>query len=159
MIGHLLKIYKEGNLGLDMYLFKKTEKEVAYWRKANAIHNWFVKNIQDGNDDCKDYTVSTYQLETLLDVIRTVLKSIKLVDGDITNGMTLDKDGKWNPILEKGKIIKNPSIARKLLPTTKGFFFGGTDYDQCYYGDLIYTEKKLKEIIKKDGDYYYSSSW
>lgn len=26
--------------------------EVAYWRKANAIHNWFVENVQDGEDDC-----------------------------------------------------------------------------------------------------------
>ena len=26
--------------------------EVAYWRKANAIHRWFVKNVQDGEDDC-----------------------------------------------------------------------------------------------------------
>ena len=26
--------------------------EAAYWRKANQIHNWFVENIQDGEDDC-----------------------------------------------------------------------------------------------------------
>ena len=25
---------------------------VAYWRKFNALHNWFVNNIQDGKDDC-----------------------------------------------------------------------------------------------------------
>jgi len=24
------------------------EEEVGYWRKANAIHSWFVKNIQNG---------------------------------------------------------------------------------------------------------------
>ena len=26
--------------------------DVGYWRKANAIHDWFVKNIQDGKDNC-----------------------------------------------------------------------------------------------------------
>lgn len=32
--------------------------EVAYWRKANHIHNWFVQNIQDGIDDLLDYASS-----------------------------------------------------------------------------------------------------
>jgi hypothetical protein len=26
---------------------------VAYWRKANAIHGWFVDNCQDGVDECQ----------------------------------------------------------------------------------------------------------
>ena len=26
---------------------------VGYWRKANAIHNWFVQNVQDGRDECQ----------------------------------------------------------------------------------------------------------
>ena len=25
----------------------------AYWRKANAIHKWFVDNVQDGEDNCQ----------------------------------------------------------------------------------------------------------
>ena len=25
----------------------------AYWRKANQIHGWFVKNVQDDEDDCR----------------------------------------------------------------------------------------------------------
>jgi hypothetical protein len=31
-------------------------QEAGYWRKANAIHRWFVDNVQDGNDDCKPTT-------------------------------------------------------------------------------------------------------
>ena len=30
---------------------------VAYWRKANAIHKWFVDHVQDGVDDCGEYYV------------------------------------------------------------------------------------------------------
>jgi hypothetical protein len=26
---------------------------VAYWRKANSIHGWFVRNCADGVDDCR----------------------------------------------------------------------------------------------------------
>jgi hypothetical protein len=29
-------------------------EDVAYWRKANAIHKWFVDNCQDGVDECQE---------------------------------------------------------------------------------------------------------
>ena len=90
-------------MGLDMYLRAKTylwgsaEEDVAkakqiaeilgftlevkevtfkgmYWRKANAIHGWFVENVQDGEDDCNDYEVSIEQLEALRDLCDKVLK-------------------------------------------------------------------------------------
>jgi hypothetical protein len=37
-----------------------------YWRKANAIHAWFVDNVQDGEDDCKRYYVSREQMQELI---------------------------------------------------------------------------------------------
>lgn len=52
-------------MGLDMFLYcidksdkEKKKIEIGYWRKANAIHRWFVKNIQNNNDDCKCYNLS-----------------------------------------------------------------------------------------------------
>lgn len=60
-------------MGLDMYLVKRKDTEVAYWRKANAIHNWMVQNVQFGEDDCRDYWVSKEKLEQLLDVCNRVL--------------------------------------------------------------------------------------
>ena len=66
-------------MGLDMYLlkdFKETDGDYnkeAYWRKANAIHNWFVKNVQNGEDDCGYYEVTHDQLEKLLRVVEDVL--------------------------------------------------------------------------------------
>lgn len=36
----------------DKYGYSHCYENVAYWRKANAIHNWFVKHIQGGEDDC-----------------------------------------------------------------------------------------------------------
>lgn len=38
---------------------------VGYWRKANAIHRWFVDNVQGGVDDCNDYPVEIEQLAEL----------------------------------------------------------------------------------------------
>jgi len=51
------------------------EEEVMDWRKSNQIHKWFVDNVQDGEDDCKDHAVSYEQLEELLDLIKKVLKN------------------------------------------------------------------------------------
>ena len=50
------------------------EFEAIYWRKANAIHKWFVDNVQDGVDDCRSYYVSRDNLRNLLEVCETVLK-------------------------------------------------------------------------------------
>ena len=52
---------------------KYIEEEVAYWRKANQIHNWFVVNVQEGRDECQDSEVSTEQIGELLGLVTKVL--------------------------------------------------------------------------------------
>lgn len=174
-------------MGLDMYLAKKLYigndykkpkdqvkikikgvkqkrvseivEQVGYWRKANAIHNWFVKNVQEGSDDCKEYHVSREQLKELLDLCSKVIKASKLVKGKVYNGTKWTKAGK-EEIYEDGMVIENPKVAMELLPTTIGCFFGGTDYDQWYFKKLEETQKILKQALEeKDGDFYYQSSW
>lgn len=46
---------------------------VAYWRKANAIHQWFVDNCQDGTDDCKEYDTSRDKLRELVSLCKSCL--------------------------------------------------------------------------------------
>lgn len=46
--------------------------QVAYWRKANQIHRWFVENVQEGDDDCGYHEVSLPSLQALLDVCKQV---------------------------------------------------------------------------------------
>ena len=48
--------------------------EVAYWRKCNQIHQWFVKNVQDGTDDCGEYFVQPSKLQELVNTCKEVLK-------------------------------------------------------------------------------------
>jgi len=58
------------------------------------------------------------------------------------------------------EIIEDGNKAPELLPTTNGFFFGGTEYDEYYFDDLHETVKIIDEALSDpDGDYYYSSSW
>ena len=51
-------------------------EEVMYWRKANQIHHWFVKNVQDGVDDCGEYVVSPEQLQRLVQDCKEVLEDV-----------------------------------------------------------------------------------
>lgn len=54
--------------------------EAMYWRKANGIHAWFVANVQDGTDDCKEYYVCTEQLTTLRDICSQVIADQTLAE-------------------------------------------------------------------------------
>ena len=108
--------------------------QAAYWRKANQIHNWFVKNIQNGEDDCKTYYVSTEDLENLLEICKQVQQT------------------------------NNEIFAAKLLPTSNGFFFGSTEYDDGYWHDIRITIEQLEIAIaeskKSDHIYFeYYASW
>lgn len=132
--------------------------ETGYWRKANAIHKWFVENVQDGEDDCKEYYVDENDLKKLLDVVNRVLGASKLVSWKVNNGYSF-KDGKKIPIVEQGKYIEDSTVAQELLPCAEGFFFGSTDYDEGYYNDLVDTKKIIEEALQSSDSHYYHSSW
>ena len=55
-------------------------EEVAYWRKANAIHHWFINNCQDGVDDCRSSYVSTEQLQELVNICKQIQADHTLAD-------------------------------------------------------------------------------
>jgi len=47
-------------MGLDMYLQRKPRKDedvdavdLGYWRKANAIHAYFTRDLEDGEDNMR----------------------------------------------------------------------------------------------------------
>ena len=46
---------------------------VAYWRKANAIHGWFVNELANGVDECQPIYVSRESLVTLRDLAKATL--------------------------------------------------------------------------------------
>ena len=56
------------------------ECEAMYWRKANAIHNWFVQNVQNGVDNCGSYYVSRGDMVKLRDTVREVLADTSKAD-------------------------------------------------------------------------------
>lgn len=164
-----MDVFVEGGrkLNIDESKISEIIEQVATWRKANAVHSWFVQNVQDGEDDCREYFVSIEQIEQLVSICKQVIAGSKLVKGKVTNGYRSTDSGKMEPIIEDGEHIEEPSLAAELLPTTSGFFFGSTEYDQWYFEDLKYTVEALEPLIEKndqgeykfDSDLYYRSSW
>jgi len=132
-------------MGLDMYLrlrhstgygksfetfdnaygsdWKCTTKiyDVIEWRKANAIHKWFVDHVQGGKDDCGRYPVTVENLHKLRADCMAAIDYY--TDGDIEG-------------------------ASVYMPTTSGFFFGCTDYDSYYADDLRTTIQVCSKLIK-----------
>ena len=52
---------------------KEVSIEVGYWRKANAIHDWFVRECQGGEDNCAPHYVSREDLQALKELCEQVL--------------------------------------------------------------------------------------
>jgi hypothetical protein len=104
---------------------------VGYWRKANAIHNWFVNNVQDGVDECQESEVSAEQLDELLKLCQSLL-------ADKSNARAMDE-----------------------LPPQEGFFFGSTDLDEGYWQDIEATIDIINKVKanKNIGALYYRASW
>lgn len=128
-------------------------KELAYWRKANAIHNWFVKNVQAGVDDSEPYPVLREQLTDLLNTCKTVLDCSELLPPCM---LFVDPNKAYN------QLIKDPTVARELLPTLDGYFFGSTEYDSNYVYDIEKTIKFVTEILDKvdfENNTVFYNSW
>lgn len=138
-------------MGLDMFLDyrriadsipeKPTLNEHMYWRKANAIHKFFIDTCAGGIDECQPIQVSIDDLADLVWRCESIL-----ISGPNADGTSIDKN-----------------IAHDLLPTCDGFFFGSTDYDEWYIGDLKETVKALKPIVDHPelypGPFIYQASW
>ncbi len=49
--------------------------DVGSWRKVNAIHQWFVDNVQDGIDKCEEHSVLYSDLITLKNLCLEVIET------------------------------------------------------------------------------------
>ena len=119
----------------DVHKFLEVNVTVGYWRKANAIHNWFVKNVQGSNDDCRQYYVSPDHLKELRRICKLALFDYNA--GDFES-------------------------AAKTLPPTEGFFFGSTKLDDGYKADLEHTIELINRCLSdtfKGFDFNYRASW
>lgn len=84
-------------------------EQAGYWRKANAIHGWFVRNVQDGTDDCQESYVSYEKLLELRNLCELVIKTkstelLPPTSGFFFGSTDID-ESYWDDLRETIKII------------------------------------------------------
>lgn len=142
-------------MGLDMYMRKRKylgyegkkvkvdDKEYdnvnflimdfGYWRKANAIHNWLVKNIQDGIDDCNKHYFPKNKIKELLVLCEEVKEHHERAEELLPT--------------QEGFFFGSTEYDE--------YYFEGIEY-------TIKVMKQALEEYRKDDDdidFYYESSW
>ena len=127
----------------DLRISRQTNYEVGYWRKANQIHNWFMQNCAR-RDEYDNPIDDCRPIEITVDKLEKLLDDCK-------------------------KVLADHSLAKELLPTVDGFFFGSTAYDDYYLGQIEQTIEIIGPVLKfakhkleiKDyaWEVYYQASW
>jgi len=156
-------------MGLDMYLYKKTyvknwafegpeeKKQVTVKKGGKSIRHIKPKRINFIVEEVS-YWRKSNQIHQWF--VENVQKGV-----DDCGEHYLDSNKLKELLNECNAVIKSPSDASTILPTTSGFFFGGTEYDKGYMDDIKNTVKQIKELLADEekynfkGDYFYHSSW
>jgi hypothetical protein len=60
------------NENIKVERISEVVEDSIYWRKANQIHAWFVANVQDDVDDCRETYVKYEKLKELLELCKQV---------------------------------------------------------------------------------------
>lgn len=149
-------------------------KCVAYWRKANSIHGWIVRNMADGVDNCQRINMSREDIVSLRDAcVRALDNRSNALPNEVPKSIELKEDNNPSEVIdniidifskEARKKGDNVALADPLeLEPTSGFFFGSTEKDEYYYRDIEHTVDVLNSLLAGTADedygFYYQASW
>jgi hypothetical protein len=112
-------------------------EQVAYWRKFNALHGWFINNCGGGVDECQDISVDEEKLKELLETLKEVSSNFTKADELLppTQGFFFGSD----EVDEYYKEEVNSTI--KIIE------------------DLLEENEQSKEYGLYSGDFEYRASW
>lgn len=109
-------------MGLDMYFMAVQPKEIAYWRKHNALHHWFEEEAKRLGliEDAADFNLVHVPLTTeLLDRLET----------DIRNGALVPTEGfffggtNYDPKEDMEEDLKAIATAREHLAKNQEVYY------------------------------------
>jgi hypothetical protein len=126
---------RHGKIEVDVTKVSSITESIAYWRKANHIHQWFVVNVQNGVDECQRSWMPNEKLRELVDLCNEIVDAY-------------ESGSEWE------------ELANEKLPPQAGFFFGSTELDEYYIQDCKDTIRQLEPYLDdSQADFYYHSSW
>ena len=121
-------------MGLDMYL----QAEHKQTGEVRLVHSWRKAN------QIRQWFVTRFDQ-----------------DDDAQLKITLTGDD-IDALISDIEQVLGDKLAPNLLPTSSGFFFGSTDYDTYYFGELKDTLQYLKNDFEYDFDneqLFYTEWW
>ena len=152
-------------MGLDMYLYKKNYIRTDEFYKPEYRNEVVVKT--GGEIDKK---IKPERIRYVVEEVGYWRKANQIhkwfvdnvQEGNDNCGSYYVNSTTLEELLELCKKVQaDHSLAESLLPSTSGFFFGGTEYDEWYFNDIDNTIKIIEECLADEGadDFEYSSSW
>ena len=140
-------------LDIDFCKVKQKRKELSYFRKVNFLVKFFNdKIIECGSGPVVnrlDIPITKEWCEELLEKCNNVVDKYNELKASYTpdtndNNITLFESQEANDLFTK--------FASETLPTMAGFFYGSTDYDEWYLGDVKDVIEHLKNNIIPEFD-------
>ncbi len=107
----------------DSFLRLYYAEEDAYFRKVNFIYHYFQPKLVD---ECAFVTKA--DLEDIIERCDKILEGLKFKGEEIP--------------------YEKIDLAKELLPTQSGFFFGSTDYDRWYFADVKDARHQMKKLLR-----------
>jgi hypothetical protein len=159
-----------GIKGTEHAQFAEISVTIGYWRKANAIHGWFVRELADGKDECQRIYVTRENLETLrAECLKGLTQKPEVLVPAVSTTVTVDMGQTTDPMTAMVDMMKVQAHAHEFNDETdndplrpiKGYFFGGTVKDEWYYEDLSETVRICDEALALTDDwtFEYQASW
>lgn len=138
-------------MGLDQWLLKRQDKEVAYFRKVNFLQRFIVEYVGMDNEgqECILHMEHIEELLSRCNYVIQILENAETITEEVEIGMAF-KDGERIPQYGK-QVVFNDEAAKEvseLLPTQEGFFFGSTVIGEGYLEDVRDVKKVCEDILK-----------
>lgn len=159
-------------MGLDMYLYLEKYESVGRWDDDadQKMKGFYPKELEGFAEENSKRNFLSKQTSYQVGYWRKENAIHNWIVEHCAGGV--DDQRKTYLTAEQAKellqackeVLTDNSKAKELLPTTDGFFFGSTDYDEWYFEGLEYTVHLLEEVIKfidKDPnwDIIYEADW
>ena len=156
-------------MGLDMYLeARKHVSKFANYQTEELSGDYLeiVKHVPAGADELGDFAGA--EVKIVIGYWRKVNQIHNWFIKECADGVdecqpirvSLGKLLELRAMVEE--TLENKDKATEYLPTTEGFFFGGTEYDDYYWHGLERTKLILDKAIslpEDEFDFIYQASW
>lgn len=152
-------------MGLDMYLYKKNYIRTDEFYKPEIRNEVIVKT-----GGKVDTNIKPERVRYVVEEVGYWRKANQIHNWFVTNVQNGTDDcasywvgrGQLEELLDLcKKISEDNSLSEDLLPSTSGFFFGGTEYDEWYFDNINTTIEIIEDCLSDESadSFEYRASW